>query len=542
MCAVSGITTQRPKQQNPQRAASTGKSTNTPIWTPKGRKPPPPTHLSSDRHLHIPSAPRWTTPNLIRTAGAAVVALAAVIALFGTDHASALHSQIDTIGHINAPSATASSDFILHLQDMDAQLANALLINGDTTLAMTRQSALNTFEADRELADADLQRATAATVGNSDSQAKLKTVLDLFGTYEQDAAQAVQLDVLANGTTAGAAPKEAVAAFRTTEQSMQSSGGTGQGLLNAAKALETAATTSIDQSALTAQGTIAKGEHDFAVVGIVLLAALVFLQSRLFKTFRRAVNPGLAAASVVTLVLITMGYTAFTTAGTDLHNATKNAFDSVSALTDAEALSYDANADESRWLLDPANAGRYAYDFVDKSRHVADQPGVSDGDFATTYADKLGFETNRLAIAEAANPDDPNTYRSTTTGGFLGTELHNVTFPGEGPAAVKALNAYVVYQHDDAKLRAFAVTTSAGLRQAIDFDTNARTNGTSDKDFTAYTDALEAVKTINQNAFDGSTKSALDGIGSWSWLPYVFLVLIAGLVAVGLRPRLNEYR
>jgi hypothetical protein len=39
--------------------------------------------------------------------------------------------------------------------------------------------------------------------------------------------------------------------------------------------------------------------------------------------------------------------------------AENDAFDSVLALSQMRAVSYDANADESRYLVDPARAGQY---------------------------------------------------------------------------------------------------------------------------------------------------------------------------------------
>ena len=47
--------------------------------------------------------------------------------------------------------------------------------------------------------------------------------------------------------------------------------------------------------------------------------------------------------------------------------AKSEAFDSIVALSQARAVSDDANADESRYLVDPARAGQYQQAFEDKS-------------------------------------------------------------------------------------------------------------------------------------------------------------------------------
>ena len=57
--------------------------------------------------------------------------------------------------------------------------------------------------------------------------------------------------------------------------------------------------------------------------------------------------------------------------------AKQDAFDSILALSKARAVSYDANADESRYLLDPQRANRYEQAFLEKSSHVIGMPGAT---------------------------------------------------------------------------------------------------------------------------------------------------------------------
>lgn len=59
-----------------------------------------------------------------------------------------------------------------------------------------------------------------------------------------------------------------------------------------------------------------------------------------------------------------------------LQMAKKDAFDSILALTQARAVSYDANADESRYLVDPGRAAQYQQAFLSKSQQLADVGNV----------------------------------------------------------------------------------------------------------------------------------------------------------------------
>jgi len=96
-----------------------------------------------------------------------------------------------------------------------------------------------------------------------------------------------------------------------------------------------------------------------------------------------------------------------------------NAFDSIVALSQARAVAYDANADESRFLVDPDRAAQYQRAFTAKTRSL---------------------------------------------NGYHDTEMHNITFAGEREAAERVLTTFQQYQRDDQRIRAMG-----DLRQAIAF-------------------------------------------------------------------------
>ena len=116
---MSGTLTQAPNRNTTHRATASGSS-------------------FSDHLTHLPPPLRGTTPNVLRAAVAAAGVLALVAAVVLTGAASGARNQISTVGNTDAPSVRAADDFLFRLQDMDAQLVNALLVNGDTQVHVPR--------------------------------------------------------------------------------------------------------------------------------------------------------------------------------------------------------------------------------------------------------------------------------------------------------------------------------------------------------------------------------------------------------------------
>ncbi len=122
----------------------------------------------------------------------------------------------------------------------------------------------------------------------------------------------------------------------------------------------------------------------------------------------------------------------------DLKVAKKDAFDSVVALDTGRSIAA-TNADESRYLIDPERAAQYQAAFLAKSLEITKLPTpVTIYTFDATLAPEI-------ADAEKGRID---------FGGYLGTELNNVTFPGERRAALATLQAWATYEKDDRRLRA----------------------------------------------------------------------------------------
>ncbi|MGV9661728.1 hypothetical protein ACWDUL_02950 [Nocardia niigatensis] len=456
---------------------------------------------------------RSDTPGWIRLLAVAAVLLTAVTALVMAADARSTRHRIDVIGHHTAPTVTATEDLYFALADMDAQLADVLLAGNDSTLATVRENALAGYEQRRVQADADLQQ--AMTIATTDDAARqIRELLDEFGQYEALAAGTFQLGDLDRGA-AGRPSARTLDAYRTAT-------GMVPDLLSRAQKLADTNSGVLSQAYQDSEHTTVAARVRIAVLGLLLLGVLAGLQVVLRVTLHRRVNPALAATTVLMLGVLTGGFVANASAAHQLTVAKQDAFESLLALRQARALSYDANADESRYLLDLAHAATYQQSYFEKSQRLAGVQARGVDDYAGAIDQAIAAHTGYPAQAVSADS-------------FLGEELRNITFGGERQAAEQSLLTYQAYQHDDHVLRGLAGTD---LRAAIALDT-----GASNDHFGAYDKALVSAIDINQHAFDTAIAQGENDLSGWgTWLPYGAAMLVAVLVLLGVRPRLAEYR
>lgn len=86
---------------------------------------------------------------------------------------------------------------------------------------------------------------------------------------------------------------------------------------------------------------------------------LVILQVFLTAQFHRFVDLPLPAASLLALGVVVVAAVQISGQRDHLRVARHDAFDSVVALTRARAVAYDANADQSRYLLDQPHSAEH---------------------------------------------------------------------------------------------------------------------------------------------------------------------------------------
>ena len=144
--------------------------------------------------------------------------LAAVIAVAS----GALGGQFQSIGNRDAPAVNSTTGLYFSLNDMDAQVANVLLVGGDASLGSDRAQDLAIYGSDRTTADADLTQALATSGGNAAAQRELRSALDGVGQYEALAADALLTDQQARSSV-GRAPAASLAYYQQATDLMRTS-------------------------------------------------------------------------------------------------------------------------------------------------------------------------------------------------------------------------------------------------------------------------------------------------------------------------------
>jgi hypothetical protein len=460
-----------------------------------------------------------TTPERVRVLAAAAIGVTVALAAVTAVVFASVAGGLQVIGHQAAPEVAATTDLYFHLNDMDAQVANVLLVGDQHGLGIDRQQALSIYAQDRARADQALQQAAGVAGTSPPAGRALRSVLNGLGSYEALAAQAIYIDGH-NAGQPGRPPAAALTAYRQATDLMRTS------ILPAAQDLTSAYAASLDSTYRAKRSAAEVGTLGLLLLGAAGAAILIALQFYLTRRHRRLLNPALAAATLIVAALAVAGGTSLAAQAGHLQVAKTDAFDSILALSQARAVSYDANADESRFLVDPARATQYQQAFLTKSQRLADVGPV-------------GIFRYDAALARAIDAYHAD-HADVRFGGYLGAEFRNITFPGERAAAQRTLAAYQVYERDDRHIR--ALNAQGNLRAAIAFDTSYAP-GNSNWAFERYDSALVSVININQGAFNQAIAAGQQGARGWTWLiPGVVAVVIIGAVLLGVGPRLAEYR
>jgi hypothetical protein len=469
-------------------------------------------HLASLAHARFGSGAPGRLRLLRALAATFATALVALIAVAGFG-ASGAWNKID---HRAVPRVTGADDLYFALNDMDAQAANMLLSSGGPHLAALpaeHAAAQQRYTTARHTISTDLLTLGAAAQGDPQAETTVIGFNDDFSRYQELIGRALENDAHRT-TTASALPD-----YRTATDLLR------QSLLPAAERLGQSNDGAYEATYRGARSDVLTQTTTLLVLGTALIAVLLLAQVHLARRFRRNVNPALLAATVCAVAACALGWAALSTQSQQLRVARRDAFDSVVALSQARALSYDANADESRYLLDPGRRGTYEQAFQDTAQRLLTLPSVT-----------LATYDPRLAAALSACRADPTDLRFT---GYYGDEFRNITFPGERAAAEATVNAYAVYERDDRHIR--ALVGQGRLQQAAEFCIGYG-KGASNYHFGQYDAALQHLIAINRDAY---TAAVADGRGALTGrLPGAIGALFASvaLTTLGLRPRLAEFR
>ncbi len=254
------------------------------------------------------------------------------------------------------------------------------------------------------------------------------------------------------------------------------------------------------------------------ILGLVQISILVVIQLFLYRRMQRIFNVPLLGASAIATIFL--GYTIFSfmNASGNLKIAKEDAFDSLHALRQMRSISYKANGDESRYLLDAANAGKHEIAFNKNIAQILTIPPT-------------------LSVAKIIQNSNEDRKSEGFTGLFA-TELNNITFDGEKKLAIESFKAFTDYIAIDAQIR--QLYRSGKLAEAIALCIGDKP-GQSNRAFDDYKKVHTNLIDLNKIEFDRHIKIGEDGLRYFEIIAAGALGSVAILTLFGLRPRLMEY-
>jgi hypothetical protein len=434
-----------------------------------------------------------TTPGQVKAWAAGAIAAAVLAAALGIVAYSGLRNAVQTVGKDTVPSIVAAQRVRATLADANANAINAFLV-GEKGVGPFRKK----FREEMATVEDSLLTAAQNITYGQEERTPILAMLANLGEYERLLGVAQTQGPQESGRTLG----EAVKLVHDV-------------ILPAGLVLDQANFGHLTET-YQAHCHMAALQRVLFMAGVLLLVAvLAGLQVLLCRRTGRFFSLPLVAATLVAAGYLAYGLTTLDAAEASLHRAKQDAFDSVHALSKARAVAYDANGDESLYL-------------------------VVQGD---GHAQSLATEEFQAKAAQLV-PRDVDlglaaTGRGPRFGGFLGDELANITFTGEGEAALGTLRAWGDYVAIDGRIRDLERNGDHAGAVALDVGTR---EGQSNWAFDRFDKALGDTLAINQREFEAATARAFAALRPFLLVTALAAILVAVGVLAGVKPRLDEYR
>jgi len=450
---------------------------------------------------------QWNTLQVLKLSRAALLTLDLLLLIAVALGARIHRGAMQTVGKDAAPSIIAAQHIKSALADMDANAANELLGPSGGMPQPVAAYETRRVEASKAL----IAAAENITYGDSER----KPILDLqlgLGAYERLIQKARDLHATSSAISPANSPAATVAAYREAAALMDAT------LLPAADALDQANQQVLEETYRSQSSRSFAARAFVLFAGVLSLLALAAVQLFLSDRMHRTVNPALLVATLLASILTVYAWQAMQRERSQLKIAKEDAFTSIHALWRARAVAYQANGDESRYLLDTGHAKEYEDAFLQKAHSLA------------TLPTDRSREQVVAALQRGAHVNDFS--------GYLADELNNITFAGEREAAIQSLTAWEAYLDVDAKIR--QLQRQGQTRQAIELCLGNAT-GQSNWAFDQFDRAVLATLDINQKAFDASVDKGLSAVSALEVEALVVAIVIALLCFLGLAPRIREY-
>ncbi len=451
---------------------------------------------------------KFTTPQILRNGLYAVWGTSLLLLVFSISGVGSQRQTIKTVGKDAAPSILTAQQLRDSFADIDASLANELLLD-----PVKNQKELTQVYADFEKNQkkiADRLVAAAKNITYPDEEKIVQNLQFKGSDYFLKLQEA--RDARKRGDKVGA-----LNIYRTAADLID------RDILPQAEQLDRVNSQELE-TIYSNQGTY-NGVISLIVtlIGLALIGILVMTQLFIYQRMRRVLNLPLLGASAIAILFLGCTLNSIVSATTNLKVAKEDAFDSIHSLRQARALSYMANADESRYLLDTENKDKHDRAFKTKMAKIVTVPqGTS----------------LKSVIANLKNRSGEQKFQLSGFTGFYAEQLKNITFEGELAGTVETLTKLDDYLKIDGEIR--QLYQSGKVAEAIALCTG-NNPGQSNWAFEQYKAANQKIKLINEQAFEAKINTGFNNLNNFEVIACVSIGSIAILTLFGLRPRLAEY-
>ncbi len=444
-------------------------------------------------------ASKYQTPQILRSGLYVTWGVSLFLLMISIAGVGSQRNALKTVGKDAAPSILTAQQLQDSFADMDASLANELLMKP----VDDRQALLDFNKNQKKIADRLVAAAKNITYPEEE---KIVQGLQLNLSDYLLKLQAAR-DAHKRGDTIGT-----LNIYQSAASLMD------KNIITQAEQLSRVNSQQLEEI-YASQRTVNGGTGFFiASVGLVQIAILVIIQLFLYQRMRRVLNLRLLGATAIAIIFLGYTISSFMGATSNLKIAKEDAFNSLHSLRQMRSLSYKANGDESRYLLDRQNASLYEQSFKDKINKILTVPRNI---------------TNEVVVG--------NVQKSQQTPGLTGLladELNNITFPGEKELAIETFKSFNDYLKIDTQIRQLA--SSGKLTEAIALCVGVK-QGESNWAFDRYKNIHTQLMDLNKKEFDQNIELGNDRLANFEIIASVALGSVALLTLFGLRPRLAEY-
>jgi hypothetical protein len=361
-----------------------------------------------------------TTPARLRVASVTVVTALLVVGAAAAFTASVRFDAARAVGLDATPELIAAENLYAVLADADATASTSYLQAGEEDPALRRR-----YEADLQAAGTHLAQ-VASEVGSAPSARRaVRSISEQIPVYAGlvESARANNRQ----GFTVGAAYLRKASTVMREE------------ILPAATVVYTHAAGRLDDAYTS--GTSTADIVLLVVAGVVALVLLIAVQVYLLRRMHRIVNVGLAAATLLLVILLAWTLVRFSSEQSALANAQRHGSDAVQILSAARILSLRAHNDDNLVLIERGGGAAYLADFKITTQRIGDARGAGGllGE-ATKIAARDGHTARitRLRRQFAAVMDAHHAVRAADDAGDYESAIPLAT--GNEAAAVVALD------------------------------------------------------------------------------------------------------